>query len=149
VTVSKWPSVTRQQNNLMIPPKNWRNIFIVKENCFSFANVEKNVTLLFYVESQDTYVMSLTYNILLQGNMAKRAIEMYNKAGMWEEAHQLAQRYMGHEEVRARCRQTFPFLRPLLFHVRKRASFWRLCVSPLAGSVDLGCLVRACDWAAE
>ena len=36
----------------------------------------------------------------MQGNMPKQAIEMYNKAGMWEEAHQLAKRYMDPQEVR-------------------------------------------------
>ena len=31
--------------------------------------------------------------------MAKQAIEMYNNAGMWEEAHTLAKRYMDSSEV--------------------------------------------------
>ncbi len=51
-----------------------------------------------YYESIKEYQMAQRF--YMQGNMAKRAIEMYNKAGMWEEAHQLAQRYMDAEEVR-------------------------------------------------
>jgi intraflagellar transport protein 172 len=35
----------------------------------------------------------------LEGNMHKQAIEMYNAAGMWEEAHTLAKRYMDSSEV--------------------------------------------------
>ena len=35
----------------------------------------------------------------MQGNNHKQAIEMYNSAGMWEEAHQLASRYMDSSEV--------------------------------------------------
>ena len=33
------------------------------------------------------------------GGMHKHAIEMYNGAGMWEEAHALAKRHMGASEV--------------------------------------------------
>ena len=36
----------------------------------------------------------------MQGNMPRKAIEMYNEVGMWEEAHQLASRYMDPGEVR-------------------------------------------------
>ncbi|CAL4073000.1 unnamed protein product, partial [Meganyctiphanes norvegica] len=35
----------------------------------------------------------------VQGGMYKEAIEMYNQAGEWERAHQLASRYMGADEV--------------------------------------------------
>ena len=35
----------------------------------------------------------------MQGNTHKTAIEMYNTAGMWEEAHSLASQYMAAEEV--------------------------------------------------
>ncbi len=35
----------------------------------------------------------------MDGNMQKQAIEMYNQAGMWEEAHSLASRYMDSSEV--------------------------------------------------
>ena len=35
----------------------------------------------------------------LEGGYHKQAIEMYNGAGMWEEAHALAKRYMGASEV--------------------------------------------------
>ena len=38
-------------------------------------------------------------NFYMQGNNHKQAIEMYNNAGMWEEAHQLASRYMDSAEV--------------------------------------------------
>ena len=35
----------------------------------------------------------------MQGNTHKTAIEMYNSAGMWEEAHSLASQYMAADEV--------------------------------------------------
>ncbi len=37
----------------------------------------------------------------MDGNMHKQAIEMYNQAGMWEEAHSLASRYMDNSDVNA------------------------------------------------
>ena len=43
------------------------------------------------------YKMAETF--YMQGNNHKQAIEMYNSAGMWEEAHQLASRYMDSSEV--------------------------------------------------
>jgi intraflagellar transport protein 172 len=43
------------------------------------------------------YKMAETF--YMQGNSHKQAIEMYNNAGMWEEAHQLASRYMDSSEV--------------------------------------------------
>ena len=35
----------------------------------------------------------------LSGNLYKHAIEMYNTAGMWEQAHQLASRHLDRTEV--------------------------------------------------
>ena len=43
---------------------------------------------------------SMAQKFYMQGNMPKKAIEMYNEVGMWEEAHQLASRYMDPQEVR-------------------------------------------------
>ncbi len=42
---------------------------------------------------------SMAQRFYMQADSAKKAIEMYNNAGKWEEAHQLAQRYMDVEEV--------------------------------------------------
>ena len=44
------------------------------------------------------YKMAETF--YMQGDNYKQAIEMYNNAGMWEDAHQLASKYMDSSEVK-------------------------------------------------
>ena len=51
-----------------------------------------------HYESAKEYGMAERF--YMQGNSHKTAIEMYNKAGMWEEAHGLASQHMGADEVR-------------------------------------------------
>ncbi len=46
-----------------------------------------------------TREFQLAERFYLEGNMHKQAIEMYNSAGMWEEAHSLAKKYMEAAEV--------------------------------------------------
>ena len=50
-----------------------------------------------HYETAKEYEMAQRF--YMQANMAKQAIEMYNNAGLWEEAHQLASRYMETAEV--------------------------------------------------
>ena len=50
-----------------------------------------------YFASTKEYRMAEKF--YLEGGYHKQAIEMYNGAGMWEEAHALAKRYMGASEV--------------------------------------------------
>ena len=41
----------------------------------------------------------MAHRFYMKGGQAKKAIEMYNEAGMWEEAHQLASRHLNTNEV--------------------------------------------------
>ena len=44
----------------------------------------------------------MAHKFYMKGGQAKKVIEMYNEAGMWEEAHQLASRHLDTNEVRTR-----------------------------------------------
>ena len=41
----------------------------------------------------------MAHKFYMKGGQAKKVIEMYNEAGMWEEAHQLASRHLDTNEV--------------------------------------------------
>jgi intraflagellar transport protein 172 len=58
----------------------------------------------YYVKLAQHYASIKEYSVaqrfFLQADMPRSAVEMYNAAGMWEEAHKLASKYMDPKEVR-------------------------------------------------